>query len=37
MKDTESLRKVFKDFVADFKYFEDWVFIDWHNINGSGT
>lgn len=37
MKDTESLRKVFEDFVADFKYFEDWVFIDWHNINGSGN
>lgn len=33
----EELRKTFKNFIADFKHFEDWVFIEWHNANGSSN
>lgn len=31
----QMLRQHFKNFVADFKRFEDIVFIDWHNVNGN--
>lgn len=33
----EELKKIFKNFVAKFKRFEDWVFIEWCNANGSSN
>lgn len=33
----EELKKTFKNFVAKFKRFEDWVFIEWCNANGSSN
>lgn len=33
----EELKKTFKNFVAKFKRFEDWVFIEWRNANGSSN
>lgn len=37
METNQELRQQFKNFVADFKRFEDIVFIDWHNANGRST
>ena len=34
METNQELQQHFKNFVADFKRFEDIVFIDWHNANG---
>lgn len=34
METNQGLRQQFKNFVADFKRFDDIVFIDWHNANG---
>lgn len=37
METNQKLRQQFENFVAEFKRFENIVFIDWHNANGSGN